>query len=64
MAKLGWKLAMLCTSLLLGGCGDDEDTGDTRLIDHAEYGVEGVSYEADVPDTAPLPPAQAESPER
>ncbi len=54
MAKLGWKLAALCTALLLGGCGDEEDTGDTENVDQPlEYGVQAVLWQAE-----PLEPAE------
>ncbi len=53
--KLGWKIAMLCSGLLLGACGDDEDTGDSRPIDHAEYGVWAAQYQPDPDEARPLP---------
>lgn len=64
MARIGWKLAMLCSSMLLSGCGEDDDTGDTRLIDQAEYGVWGVEYQLDPDEAAPLPADWQPSPER
>jgi len=59
MAKLGWKIAMLCSSMLMGGCGDDEDTGDSRPMDQPEYGTFGITYQVDPAEGAkPLPAAQ------
>jgi hypothetical protein len=65
MARIGWKLVMLCSGMLLSGCGEDDDTGDSRPVDVAEYGVWGVEYRAEpeaqgpLPDT-PLPAAVAD----
>jgi len=65
MAKLGWKIAMLCSSMLMGGCGDDEDTGDSRPMDQPEYGTFGITYQVDPADDAqPLPAAQPPAPQR
>jgi hypothetical protein len=64
MIRIGWKLAMLCSSVLLSGCGEGDDTGDTRLIDHAEYGVQGVEYQLDADEAAPLPADWRPAPER
>jgi major membrane immunogen (membrane-anchored lipoprotein) len=64
MARIAWKLAMLCSSLLLGGCGEDDDTGDSRPIDQPEYGTWGVEYQLDADETAPLPADWHPTPER
>ncbi len=65
MARIGWKIVMLCSSVLLGGCGDDDDTGDSRPIDQPEYGVWGVEYQLEDQDQAqPLPVDWLPSPER
>ncbi len=64
MARLGWRIAMLASSLLISGCGDDEDTGDTRLVDHAEYGVWSAGYQPVPDDAQPLPAEWTPSPER
>jgi hypothetical protein len=63
MARIGWKLAMICTSLLLGGCGDEDDTGDSRPVDQPEYGTYGVMYQPDLPEPQPLPADWTASPE-
>lgn len=63
MAEFRWKIVMLCSSLLLGGCGDDDDTGDSRPVVHPEYGTWGVQYQPDE-DAQPLPMDWRPSPER
>jgi hypothetical protein len=57
MARIGWKLAMICSGLLLSGCGEDDDTGDSRPVDVAEYGVWGVEYRVEPEPQGALPGA-------
>ncbi len=53
MAKLGWKLVVACAGLLLGGCGEKDDTGETGNIDQPEYGVEALLWQPTPADAAP-----------
>jgi hypothetical protein len=53
MTKLGWKLAVACAGLLLGGCGDKDDTGDTGNVDQPEYGVQAALWQPEDSEPAP-----------